>query len=298
MDTNYSHQFPLLDSCDIFYGIELSSSMDTDAYMSQGLMDTSGKPMPHHHHHHHHQQQQQRQKQQPHQKHHHHTTAAPTAPAAKSSTYQTTNSTCVEAINTQLPTFLDCTPDLIPNDTPDDDPLTNFDDLYTFMSSPHVSSYLQYLKEPALHATDTTEFLDFLEGSQPVQDHAMDLTSSSSFAGQASLNGLGDDNNNNPLLMYTADSNLYSNPLQLSCSGGGGDSSSNNWPFESGGNNSCILPQNLDNTFGAIGQPVHESVTSGMVSMAECDIAREYVSLSVSYCCYERAMYNNIQQFI
>ncbi|KAI9278658.1 hypothetical protein BDA99DRAFT_578325 [Phascolomyces articulosus] len=51
----------------------------------------------------------------------------------------------------KLQPLLDYTPDLVPNDTPDDDPLTNFDELCmpTSSSSPQVSSYLQYLKEPS-----------------------------------------------------------------------------------------------------------------------------------------------------
>lgn len=51
----------------------------------------------------------------------------------------------------QRPNFqsvLDYTPDLIPNGTPEDDPLASFDDLYVPLTSPHISSYLRYLKEP------------------------------------------------------------------------------------------------------------------------------------------------------
>ncbi|KAI8140344.1 hypothetical protein BJV82DRAFT_225553 [Fennellomyces sp. T-0311] len=50
----------------------------------------------------------------------------------------------------KLQPLLDYTPDLVPNDTPDDDPLTSFDELcMPTSSSPQVSSYLQYLKEPS-----------------------------------------------------------------------------------------------------------------------------------------------------
>ncbi|KAG2226597.1 hypothetical protein INT45_005083 [Circinella minor] len=121
-------------SCDLFYGDE-AFNFGQDDKQQQQQQQSLFHPQSQHQAH---QLTQQHQHQQPLHNHHHHNQQHPQG-LLLNETYP------------KLQPLLDYTPDLVPNDTPDDDPLTNFDELCmpTSSSSPQVSSYLQYLKEPS-----------------------------------------------------------------------------------------------------------------------------------------------------
>ena len=142
-------------SCDLFYGDE-AFNFGQDEKQQHQQQHSFFQPQPQHQAH----QLTQHQHQQPsHHHHHHHNTQQHPQGLLLNETYP------------KLQPLLDYTPDLVPNDTPDDDPLTNFDELCmpTSSSSPQVSSYLQYLKEPS--AT-----IDYSNVMMPVMSAVDDAT--------------------------------------------------------------------------------------------------------------------------